>query len=61
MKVWTVQNWRIWMWCPWLVTAMLLPAVLDLTLDGLVVPASALMLAVMSGPAAWRRQGIDRP
>ena len=60
MKVQTVQNWRIWMWCLWLVTAMLLLAVLDLTLYGLVVPASALLLAVISGPAAWRRQGIDR-
>ena len=60
MKVQTVQSWRIWMWCLWLVTAMLLLAVLDLTLYGLVVPASALLLAVISGPAAWRQQGIDK-
>jgi uncharacterized protein len=55
-----VESWRIWMWSIWLVAAMLLLAVLDLTLYGLVVPASALLLAVISGPAAWRRQRVDK-
>lgn len=60
MGVQAVRDWRTWMWCLWLVAAMLLLAVLDLTVYGLVVPVSALLLAVISGPAAWRRQGIDK-
>ena len=55
-----VHSWRTWMWCLWLVTAMFSLAFLDLTLYGLVVPASALVLAVISGPAAWRREGVDK-
>ncbi|SDP84314.1 hypothetical protein SAMN04487914_1573 [Arthrobacter sp. ok909] len=55
-----VENWRTWMWSIWLVAAMSLLAVLDLTVYGLVVPASALLLAVISGPADWRRQGVDK-
>lgn len=60
MSVQGVQSWRTWMWCSWLVAAMMLLALLDLTVYGLVVPVSALCLALVSGPAAWRRQGIDR-
>ncbi|AOT04050.1 hypothetical protein ASPU41_12700 [Arthrobacter sp. U41] len=44
----------------WLVAAVLLLAVLDLTFYGLVVPVSALLLAAVSGPSAWRRQGVDK-
>jgi uncharacterized protein len=55
-----VESWRTWMWSVWLVAAMLLLAVLDLTLYGLVVPVSALLLATISGPAAWRRQRVDK-
>lgn len=60
MSVRAVRSWRTWMWCLWLVAAMLLLAFLDLTVYGLVVPVSALLLALASGPAAWRRQGIDK-
>ena len=60
MSVQAVRGWRTWMWCLWLVAAMMMLAFLDLTVYGLVVPASALLLAVISGSAAWRRQGIDK-
>lgn len=60
MSVQAVESWRTWMWSLWLVAAMLLLALLDLTVFGLVVPVSALLLAVISGPAAWRQQGIDK-
>ncbi|MGX1161262.1 hypothetical protein FBY31_0364 [Arthrobacter sp. SLBN-100] len=60
MSVQRIENWRTWMWFVWLIAAMLLLALLDLTVYGLVVPASALLLAAISGPAAWRRQGVDK-
>lgn len=60
MNVQEIRKWRTLMWCLWLVTAMVLLALLDLTIYGLVVPVSALLLALVSGPSAWRKQGIDR-
>ena len=54
-----VHSWRLWMWCLWLVSVMLLLAFIDLTLYGLVVPLSALLLAMISGRSAWRKQGVD--
>ena len=59
MSVQEVHSWRIWMWGLWLVSVMLLLAFLDLTLYGLVVPLSALLLAMISGRSAWRKQGVD--
>lgn len=47
MSVQAVRSWRTWMWCLWLVAAMMLLAFLDLTVYGLVVPASALLLALL--------------
>ena len=60
MNVQAFHSWRTWMWCLWLVAAMISLAFLDLTFYGLVVPVSALVLAVISGPSAWRRQGVDK-
>ena len=60
MNVQAFHSWRTWMWCLWLVAAMISLAFLDLTFYGLVVPGSALVLAVISGPSAWRRQGVDK-
>ena len=59
MRLRAVRSWRTWVWCLWLVAAMMMLALLDLTVYGLVVPVSALLLAVISGPTAWQRQGID--
>lgn len=59
MSVQEVHSWRIWMWCLWLVSVMLLLAFIDLTLYGLVVPLSALLLAMISGRSAWRKPGVD--
>ncbi|MFF1383121.1 CPBP family intramembrane glutamic endopeptidase [Arthrobacter sp. NPDC058288] len=47
------------MWASWLVAAMLLLAFLDLTVYGLVIPASALVLALLAGPG-FRRPGSQR-
>ena len=60
MNVQAFHSWRTWMWCLWLVAVMISLAFLDLTFYGLVVPASALVLAVISGPSAWRRQSVDK-
>lgn len=60
MNVQAFHSWRTWIWCLWLVAAMISLAFLDLTFYGLVVPVSALVLAVISGPSAWRRQGVDK-
>lgn len=57
MSVQAVHSRRTWMYCLWRVTAMASLAFLDLTLYSLPVPVSALLPAVVSGPAAWRRQG----
>ena len=38
---------------------MLSLAFLDLTVYGIVIPASALLLAVLTGPVAWRRGSVD--
>ena len=60
MNVQAFHSWRTWIWCLWLVAAMISLAFLDLTFYGLVVPGSALVLAVISGPSAWRRQSVDK-
>ena len=53
-----------WVWASWLVAAMLSLAVLDLTVFGLVIPASALLLAVLAGPGVRRggnrRKRVDK-
>jgi len=59
MKVTGIEDWRAWAWVSWLVAAMLSLSFLDLTVYGLVVPSSAFVLAVLTGPAAWRRGSID--
>ncbi|MET3952963.1 CPBP family glutamic-type intramembrane protease [Arthrobacter sp. UYEF36] len=60
MKIMGIQGWRAWMWTSWLVAAMLSLAFLDLAVYGIVVPVSALLLAVLAGPVAWRRRSVDK-
>ncbi|MBP1135970.1 membrane protease YdiL (CAAX protease family) [Arthrobacter sp. PvP023] len=60
MKIARYVNGPQWMWASWLVAAMLSLAFLDLTLYGLVIPASALVLALLAGPGL-RRSGNARP
>ena len=48
-----------WIWAFWLVAAVLSLAVLDLTVYGVVIPASGLLLAILSGPKI-RGQGNRR-
>ncbi|SDL44440.1 hypothetical protein SAMN04487916_10939 [Arthrobacter sp. ov407] len=60
MKITGLEGWRTWMWASWLVAAMLSLAFPDLTVYGIVIPASALLLAVLTGPVAWRRGSVDK-
>ena len=60
MVVHAVSGWRTWAWVAWLIAAMLSLAFLDLSVHAVVVTASALVLAAISGPVAWRRQDFDR-
>lgn len=55
MKIARRVNVRQWMWASWLVAAVLSLAFLDLTVYGLVIPASALVLALLAGPGLRRR------
>ena len=59
MNVQAFHSWRTWMWCLWLVAAMISLAFLDLTFYGLVVPVSALVLAVISGPGVLCRVPLN--
>jgi uncharacterized protein len=53
-----------WIWASWLIAAMLSLAVLDLTVYGVVIPASGLLLAILSGPKIRgqgnRRKRVDK-
>ncbi|MDQ0661528.1 membrane protease YdiL (CAAX protease family) [Arthrobacter ulcerisalmonis] len=60
MIITRIEGWRAWMWASWLVAAMLSLAFLDLTVYGVAVPASALLLAVLTGRVAWRRGIVDK-
>lgn len=64
MKIAGTDNGPKWMWALWLVAAMLSLAVLDLTVFGLVIPASALVLAVLTGRGrrlrGSARQTVDK-
>lgn len=55
MKIAVSGNGPQRMWALWLVAAMLSLAVLDLTVYGVVIPASALVLAVLASPGLRRR------
>lgn len=55
MRIAKTEDGLTWVWASWLVAAMLSLAVLDLTVFGLVIPASALLLAVLAGPGVRRR------
>jgi membrane protease YdiL (CAAX protease family) len=55
-----LAGWHTWAWVLWLVAAMLSLAFLDLTVHGLVVATSALVLAMVSGKGLWRRQHLDK-
>jgi membrane protease YdiL (CAAX protease family) len=59
MKVAVVQARGVWIWVVWLIAAMSSLALLDLTVYGVVIPVSALLLAVLAGPSVWRRRTID--
>jgi membrane protease YdiL (CAAX protease family) len=59
MKIAGTENRLNWIWAWWLIAAMLSLAVLDLTAYGLVIPASALLLAALAGPGI-RRRGTPR-
>lgn len=60
MTVKGIEGRITWVWASWLVAAMLCLAILDLTVYGLVIPVSALLLAVLTGPAVWRQGTVDR-
>lgn len=60
MVVHALAGWRTWIWILWLVAAMSSLALVDLAVHAVVVTVSALVLAVVSGPVAWRRQEIDK-
>lgn len=50
----------IWIWVAWLIAAMFSLALLDLTVYGVVIPVSALLLSVLTRPTVWRRRTIGR-
>ncbi|WP_104173091.1 type II CAAX prenyl endopeptidase Rce1 family protein [Arthrobacter sp. Y81] len=64
MRIAETEDRLKWVWASWLVAAMLSLAVLDLTVFGLVIPASALLLAVLAGPGVLRggnrRKRVDK-
>lgn len=60
MKIMGIEGWRAWTWASWLVAAMLSLAFLDLTVYGIAVPASALLLAALTGSVGWRRRRVDK-
>ena len=60
MKIMGIEGWRAWTWVSWLGAAMLSLAFLDLTVFGIAVPASALLLAALTGPVSWRRGRVDK-
>jgi len=59
MKIIRAEVQGTWIWVAWLIAAMFSLALLDLTVYGVVIPVSALLLAVLTGQSVWRRRTID--
>lgn len=59
MKIIRAEVQGTWIWVAWMIAAMFSLALLDLTVYGVVIPVSALLLAVLTGPSVWRRRTVD--